>query len=64
MQSNIVIKPGLRVDPTKKSGPGSRWLTQVNSKKLKKIFEILIFHMKKLKNNSCGYRLKDFLFHI
>jgi hypothetical protein len=23
----------------------------------KKIFEILIFHMKKLKNNSCEYRL-------
>jgi hypothetical protein len=35
----------------------------------KKIFEILIFHMKKLRNNPYGYKLKDyfkrvFLSHI
>jgi hypothetical protein len=32
----------------------------VNLRKLKKIFEVLIFHMKKLRNNSYGYKLKDY----
>jgi predicted SPOUT superfamily RNA methylase MTH1 len=33
--------------------------TRINWKKIKKICEILIFHMKKLRNNLC-----DFLSHI
>jgi hypothetical protein len=48
------------VDSTKGSGPGS----QVDSGQLRKIkkeiFEVLIFHMKKLRNNSCGYKIKDY----
>ena len=44
---NSVKKPSLRL----------HGLIQVNLEKLKKIFEISIFHMKKLKNNSCEYRL-------
>jgi hypothetical protein len=32
----------------------------VNLKKLKKIFKVLIFHMKKLRNNPYGYKLKDY----
>ena len=53
----IVIKPDLGVDPAKGPGPGLHGLTWVNPKKLKKIFEVLIFYMKKLKNNPCKYRL-------
>jgi len=48
----IVIKLDPGVDSAKGLGCGlygSTWE--------KKIFEILIFHMKKLKNNSCEYRL-------
>jgi hypothetical protein len=36
MQSSIVIKPDPRVDPTMRSDPGLRRLTQINSKKLNK----------------------------
>jgi len=55
--ATIVIKTGLVVDPVKGLGPGLHGLTQVNPEKLKKIFEILIFYMKKLKYNPCGYML-------
>jgi hypothetical protein len=54
MVGAIVIKLDLGDDPTK--GPG-RGLPGSTRKNLKNIFEILIFHMKKLKNNSCKYRL-------
>jgi len=56
----IVIKPGSRVDPAKESGPGFHGSTRVNPDqpgKIKKIFKVLIFHMKKLRKNSCEYRL-------
>jgi hypothetical protein len=33
------------------------WVIWVDPEKLKKIFEILIFHIKKLRNNSCEYIL-------
>jgi hypothetical protein len=36
------------------------WIIQVDqdqSEKIKITFKILIFHMKKLRSNSCGYRL-------
>jgi hypothetical protein len=51
--ATIVFKPGLGVDPAKGLGPG---LSQPG-KLEKKIFEVLIFYIKKLKNNSCGYML-------
>ena len=48
--------------------PDTTYLGQLG-KILKNIFEVLIFHMKKLKNNTYGYNLKDyfkrfFLSHI
>jgi hypothetical protein len=46
---------------------GQAW--HESNRKNKKKFKILIFHMKKLKHNPCGYKLKDyfkrfFLSHI
>jgi len=38
--------------------PDPSYLGQLG--KLKKEFEVLIFHMKKLRNNSYGYKLKDY----
>jgi len=53
--------PDIRVDPAKRLDLGLHRLTQVNPNQLeifkKKIFEILIFHIKKLWNNSCEYKL-------
>jgi hypothetical protein len=46
----MVIKPGLAIDSVKGSGPGFHGSTQKN----KKIFKILIFHMKKIHVNI-GY---------
>jgi hypothetical protein len=51
----------MGVDPAKDPGPGLHGLTRVNpnqSEKIKKyIFEVLIFYMKKLRNNPCEYKL-------
>jgi hypothetical protein len=44
---SIVIKPGLGVDPAKESGLEIQEPTRINSEKLKNIFKVLIFHMKK-----------------
>jgi len=51
----IVIGP----DPVKDQGLGLHGLTWVNPNQPGKIkkFEILIFHMKKLINNPCEYKL-------
>jgi len=49
---NIVIKPGPAV------GSQVSWVNLDQSRKiLKKIFKVLIFNMKKLRKNSCEYRL-------
>jgi len=54
----IIIIPDPEVDSVKEPGPGLHMLTRVNPEKIKKnIFKVLIFHMKKLRNNSCEYRL-------
>jgi len=54
----IVIRPDSGVDSVKESVLGLHGLTRVNPEKLKiYIFEVLIFHMKKLINNPCEYRL-------
>jgi hypothetical protein len=53
----IIIKLGLGVDLIKGSGHKLHGLTLVNLKKLEKKIEVLIFYMKKLRNNLCGYRL-------
>jgi hypothetical protein len=56
--TTIVIKLGLKIDLAKESGLKLLGLTLVKSRKLeKKIFEILIFYMKRSRNNLCGYRL-------
>jgi hypothetical protein len=52
--ATIFIKLSLRVDLVKKPSPGLHMSTRKN---WKTIFEILIFYMKKLRNNSCGYKL-------
>jgi hypothetical protein len=45
---SIVIKPDLEVlDPAKESGLEIQGSTRINSEKLKNIFKVLIFHMKK-----------------
>jgi len=54
----IVMKPNLGVHPAKGPGPGLHGLTWVKLRKLKKkIFEVLIIYMKKIKKNPCIYRL-------
>jgi len=50
---SIVIKSDIEVDPTKKLGPELHGSTRKN----KKIFQVLIFHMKKLRNNPYEYKL-------
>jgi hypothetical protein len=55
--TTIVIRADSRVDLAKKLNFKSYKLTRVNMKKFKKIFEILIFHIKKLRNNPYEYRL-------
>jgi hypothetical protein len=54
MTTNKHSYPDLEVDPYKKTSPGLHELTRVNSgqpeKIIKKISEVLIFHMKKLRN--------------
>jgi len=52
--ATIVIKPGLGIDSTKGPGPELPEFTQ--PKKLI-FFEILIFYMKKLRNNPYRYML-------
>jgi hypothetical protein len=48
--TTIVMKPNLGVDPAKRPGLGSHGLTWIKLRKLKKkIFEILINYMKKIK---------------
>ena len=54
MMNNIVIKSDPRVDHAKRLGPGFHGSTRKN---LKYIFKVLIFHIKKLRNNPCEYRL-------
>jgi hypothetical protein len=44
---SIVIKPDLEVDPAKRSGLEIQGSTRINPEKLKNIFKVLIFHMKK-----------------
>jgi hypothetical protein len=51
-QNTIVTKLGIGVDSSKRPGSALHELTRVNLKKLKKIFEILIFHTKKIKKQS------------
>jgi hypothetical protein len=62
--NEIVIKPGSGIDLLKRLDPGLHGLTRINldqpGKVKKKIFEISIFHIKKLRNNPCGYKLKDY----
>ena len=56
----IIIRPDPGVDSVKESGPGLYLLTRVNPNQPGKIiifFEVLIFHTKKLRNNSSKYRL-------
>jgi len=56
----IVIKLNSGIDPTTELSPWLYMLTQVNPnqpKKNKKKIKVLIFHMKKLRNNPCEYRL-------
>jgi len=54
----IVIRPNSGVDLVKELDLALHRLTRVNLKKFKKyIFEVLIFHMKKLRNNPYEYRL-------
>ena len=48
----IVSKPDPKDDPAKRLGLEAHILTRVNSRILKKIFEFLISHMKKLINNN------------
>jgi hypothetical protein len=55
--ATIVIKPGIGVDSANRSGPRLHEFTHVNLEKFKFFFEVLIFYMKKLKNNLCEYRL-------
>ena len=47
--TTIAIKLGPEVGLAKVPGPG---LTQVYSENFKKIFEVLIFHIKKIKKQS------------
>ena len=49
--TTIVIKPDMEVNPAKGSGSGLDGLTRVKSGKLKKKIKVLIFFMKKLRNN-------------
>jgi len=44
------MKPDLGVNPAKGRASG----------RLGKKIDVLIFHIKKLKNNPCGYKLKDY----
>ena len=56
----IVIKPSPGVDPTKGLSPGFHGLTRVNSNQPGKFFKkikVLVFYMKKLRENPCKYRL-------
>jgi hypothetical protein len=53
---SIVIKPDPDIDPIKELCPGLHGSNRVNPEKLKKK-KNLIFHMKKLRNNPCKYRL-------
>jgi hypothetical protein len=56
----IVIKPNSGIDGvdlTKKSGPETQIDLGQSKKIKKKMFEVLISHMKKLRNNSCKYKL-------
>jgi len=56
----MAIRSDPRVDSVKKLGPRLHWLIWVNpnqSGKNKIKIKVLIFHMKKIKNNSCEYIL-------
>jgi len=56
----IVIRPDPEVDLVKEPGLELYLLTRVNPNQPGKIiifFEVLIFHTKKLRNNSSKYRL-------
>jgi hypothetical protein len=44
---SIFIKPDPGVDPAKESGLEIQGSTRINSEKLKNIFKVLIFHIKK-----------------
>jgi hypothetical protein len=55
--TTIVIKPDIGVNLAKGSGSELDGLARVKSGKLKKKIEVLIFYIKKLRNNSCGYKL-------
>jgi len=55
----MVIKPGLG-SPGQEAGSGLHeltWIVSSQPEKIKKIFGILIFYMKKLRSNTCEYRL-------
>jgi hypothetical protein len=55
--TTIVIKPDFGVDLARGSGPRLHKLTRIKPGKLKKIFDILISYMKKLRNNPCEYNI-------
>jgi hypothetical protein len=55
MIKTIVIRPNLGVDLAKEQGPGLYGSTRINPEK--KIFEVLILHMKKIRNNPYEYML-------
>jgi len=60
---SIIIKPDQGVDPVKGSGLGLHGLTRstrINLEKLKKNIKVLIFYIKKLRNNPYKYRLYMF----
>jgi hypothetical protein len=48
----IVIKTGMRIGPIKKPGLGFHESSWINLEKLKNIFKVLIFHMKKILKKS------------
>jgi len=54
---NIAIKSGLEIDSIKKLDSEFYRSTWINSEKLKKIFKVLIFYIKKLRKNSYKYKL-------
>jgi len=59
IHGTMVIKPGLGVDLAL---AGSQVTPGQPRKIKKKIFEVLISHMKKLRNNSCGSGLYIYIY--
>ena len=63
-RQTIVIRPDLEIGPIMKLGHELHGLTRINQYQLEstqkfffKKIKVLIFHIIKLRNNSCEYRL-------